>query len=84
LFLFRDLLDFCPSPELASLSMPPSLLPISITDGLYFIYFITTAEALPSFLGSWSGSIDLSPSMLYKSFNYKFTPGYPELAILIK
>jgi hypothetical protein len=33
--------------------------PISITDGLCFICFI-----VPSFLGSWSGSKDLSPSIL--------------------
>ena len=65
-----------------SLCIPPSLSPpISITDGLY----LTCLIADPSFLGSWSGSSDFSPSMLFTSLgfsDYVFFP--PRSDILLR
>lgn len=52
--------DLSPSPTWdGSLCKPSFMPPISMTEGDYLSCIID-----PSFLGSWSGSIDLSPSML--------------------
>lgn len=60
--------DLSPSPALEGSLCIPSLPPISTTDGLGLICL--TGTMFPSFLDSWSGSRDLSPSIELTSLGF--------------